>query len=417
MDSNIYRYFIEEIRTEKNNDLSSLPIFFLKAPFRINEESFKNVCFFLMTTFQSLHESSEKKQRFTFLKDNFFEVLFLKAQTALIDIINGNNADCHPFRANGFQLIKFLTFSANNGIPHGFIDANPLFLAMMSCILEGMMYCGWCPDAFEGSAKRAAHEYCVSAKKSLHHVQNDEVSAIVGYFWAAWLFAQKTEGIRVTRKTSPSIQTFEWNIDSFKGACIVENSNKPPLFFLLLKCHTRIPHPIKNPSLDGMIGLFLFIENEPLLPVELVEYSEIARVKKHGHSFCYRCETASIKGFSWTIVFIVFNETFYRIDVLKLPNTFENLTIKANLNLENQTPLKKTGENAYSGIAQENIKIELIDNPLELEFDSQLENGISRFSSKQKRICNEKPLTIVTAWAQGKGVVEISRTHLLGIYD
>jgi len=427
MDSTVYKYLLDELRTGQKKDASAtflpnsgfnlLPIYFLRSPLQVSQESFLNLNSFLKSIIEQHLSFSPVYSHFLFKNNNFF-FLFFNAHKALLEILNGAETATHPFRSNGIQLLKFLTYCSKNGIPADFFNDDPFFPAMISFILEGMMFCGWCPDSFEGASKRAAHEYCVTLKKSLHHNNNNDLGAILGYMWGAWLFAQKTEGIRVTDSIfHATMQTFEWNMDSFKGAYIVEKTIKPPLFYLLSKCRNRLPHPFKNPLNDGIVGLSPTIENEPLKPIELVDYAEISRIKKHGHSFCYNCETDRIKGFLWTIIIMVFEGTFYRIDVFKFPLTIECAKIDATLLLENRIVLNKTGKNIYTGRSEENTIIEFIENPFELEFDRQLENGISQFSSRQKSISVLKPITMVTAWAQGKGVEKISRTYLLGIYD
>jgi hypothetical protein len=421
MDSTLYKYLIDELLNDTRKDFSSLPIHFIKSPREVSASAFKNLESFLsdrIASSQSFSEGQWQQSLFLCTRDNFFSELLLLAHQALLEILQGSDTNTHPFHSNGIQLLKFLTYCSCNGVPGLFCKDDGHALSMMCFLLEGMMYCGWCPDAFESASKRAAHEYCITLKKSLHHFKHDTTGPVLGYLWAAWLLAQKTEGIRVVREISlPVTQTFQWNLGNSVNAFIVENSIKPNIFYILSQGHERLPHPFTKLSNENLVGLNFSIDSEPVFATEIVEYSEINRIKKHGHKFIFDCVTKACIGFRRTVVVLLYERTFYRIDLLVVPENIKTATLRAELCLESTVCLEKTGNNSYFGKGVENMTVEFIENPLELAWDGQRDNGIAKFKSGPKNVSGTETITIVTAWAQGKGITEINKTHLLGIYD
>ena len=421
MDSNLYNYLIEELLNGTRKDFSLLPIHFIKSPREVSTPAFKSLESFLsdrIASSQSFSEGQWQQSLFLCTRENFFSELFLLAHQALLDILQGSDTTTYPFRSNGIQLLRFLTYCSCNGVPGRFYENDGQTLSMMCFILEGLMYCGWCPDSFEGTAKRAAHEYCITLKKSLHHFKYDATGPILGYLWAAWLLAQKTEGIRVVREIFlPMTQTFQWNLGNNVNAFIVENSIKPNIFYILSKSPERLPHPFAKLSNENLVGLSFFIDSAPVFATEIVEYSEIKRIKKHGHKFIFNCATKVCIGFRRTVVVLLYECTLYRIDLLILPVNIKTATLSSELCLESAVHLEKTGRNSYFGKGVENMIVEFIENPLGLFLDSRRDDGIAKFIFGPKNVSGTETITIVTAWAQGKGITEINKTHLLGIYD
>jgi hypothetical protein len=87
------------------------------------------------------------------------------------------------------------------------------------------------------------------------------------------------------------------------------------------------------------------------------------------------------------------------------------------MHIENEYALEKISYSDYFGKNKENFIIRFIENPLDLEFSKQLTERISVFSSKVKQVSPNDSIQITTAWAREKGIRDINRTHLLGIYD
>jgi hypothetical protein len=363
------------------------------------------------------------------IKDNFFASLFIHALKAFIDILSGESKLTHEFRHDGTQLLKFLVFCGHRNIPGSFYKNSPGDLALMCFTIEALLHCGWCPDSFDGVAKRAAHEYFVCLKKEFHRVNLLGNASILGYLWCAWIMAQKTEGVRDNGETVLlEMSTFEWGSGVARRQYIVKKTDKAPYFYILPKHASALPHPFSSLNWDGTFGLFLTVNNIALAPCELTEYSEIIRPKIHGHKFTHLCKLDGLGEIAWTIALMNFASTTFRIDVLKLSpieKTFgenagsvkEELTVQARFVFENDFALEEIAPNQFVGKGFENVVLKFIENPVGLSFSKQEGPGISVFQSPQKNCSFETPLKTTLAWARGKGIIDINRTHLLGIFD
>jgi hypothetical protein len=415
MDASLYKYFIEELQGEADKSYSDLPVLIAKSAPSVSDEAFGACAAFLKEiVVNHTHNPALELPHLLTIRDNFFASLFTHAHEAFVDVLNGESSLTHEFHHDGTQLLKFLVYCGNKGIPQSFYANDPLECAMICFIIEALLHCGWCPDSFDGIAKRAAHEYFVCLKKEMHHVKINGSATILGYLWSAWLFAQKTEGIRDNGETSlPETALFEWGSGTTRRQYIVRKSQRPAQFYMLLKCSNVFPHPFHSLYEDTLFGLFVFINNEALLAKELTDYAEIIRPKIYGHNFVHACQA----GISWTTVLLNLESTFYRIDLLKFPPDIAPILIRAELKIENECILEKIDQDSYMGKNRENFIIQFIENPLNLEFSKQLNYGISVFSSKKKQASPSDVIKMTTAWALGKGINDINRTHLLGIYD
>jgi hypothetical protein len=419
MDASLYKYLIEELRGVPDKSYSFLPLLFVKAAVNVSDEAFESCKSFLKEiVLHHQHDPALELPHLLAVKDNFFASLFIRAHEAFIDILNGAPAPSHEFRHDGTMLLKFLVYCGNKGVPQSFYEHDVLECAMICFTIEALLHCGWCPDSFDGIAKRAAHEYFVCMKKELHHATTKGSATVLGYLWGAWLFAQKTEGIRDNGETTlPQTALFEWGPGGARRQYVVRKSLKPPLFYVLSKCSNIPPHPFHYLAQDALFGLTIFINNEVLFPKELKEYLEIIRPKIHGHKFVYSCKGGPSTEISWTMVFLNFESTMYRIDLLKFPEDMDRIALQAAMHIENEHTLEKIDDSAYFGKNHENFIVRFIENPLNLELSKQLAGGISVFSSKENHVLPNNSIKITTAWAQGKGIKDIHRTHLLGIYD
>ena len=419
MDSSLYKYFIEKLQGKPDKSYSDLPVLFIKSAPSVSDEAFGACAAFLKEIIiNHTHNPALELPNLLAIKDNFFASLFIRAHKAFVDVLSGEPAQAHEFRHDGTQLLKFLVYCGNKGIPEYFYTHDAMECAMICFTIEALLHCGWCPDSFDGVAKRAAHEYFVCLKKEMHHVNIKGTAIVLGYLWSAWLFAQKTEGIRDNGETTlPETASFEWGSGNVRRQYLVRKSSKAPLFYILPKCSNVLPHPFHFLAHDTLFGLFIFGNNEPLLPNELKEYSTIQRPKIFGHKFVYSCKIGIWEGISWTTVFLFFERTIYRIDLLKFPKGFERISLYAEMHIENEYALEKIGDNDYLGGNREDFIIKFIENPLDLGFSKQLSPEISVFSSKEKHVLPNESIIITIAWSRGKGIRDINRTHLLGIYD
>ena len=170
MDSSLYKYFIEELQNAPDNNFRNLPIFFVKSVPYTSKEAFDSCKSFLIDMVSKIPENPGILPQILLEKNNFFSSLFTQSHKAFIDILSSESAQTHEFHHDGTQLLKFLVYCGNKGIPDSFYAHDALECAMICFSIEALLYCGWCPDSFDGVAKRAAHEYFVSLKKEMHHV-------------------------------------------------------------------------------------------------------------------------------------------------------------------------------------------------------------------------------------------------------
>jgi hypothetical protein len=424
MDSTVYKYLIGELQSERDAGFDLLPLHIVVSPPPPNATSGRDAFASLVSFLNGLTDSTQTVKSgmplFFSSGKNFFRFLFLTAHIALADILSGADPVIHLFRPSGMQLVKFLTFCAHDDTSRIVPESDVASLAMLCFLTEGMMYAGWCPNAFEARAKRAAHSYFIILKKSLHHAQAQSLATVLGYLWGAWLLAQKTEGIR---DTSPLLlpkrenDMFDWTMGTDHRIYLAQKSTSPPLFYMLAKVPTRIAHPFAFVSYDEIVGLSIKINGEVVRSVSLRDSIEIDRQKISGHKFMYACQTESIPDFSWTVVVLHYESTLYRIDILTFPEAKKRIRFSSEMSLECALKPEPTDKNSYISKGVENTVIRFLENPLQFEFDRLGQNGISIFASHDVAMDVTESLRLVTAWATGRGITAINETKLLGIYD
>jgi hypothetical protein len=416
MDYRIYLHTIEEIQTLPSFKPSALTHGFIySSPDLINTQSIENIKSFLIFIINSPKDSDN-----LFFGQSLLLSLFYNTHIVLIDALNSPNPALHAFRSNGIQLCRFLSCCAQNGIPYGFFNEDPVYFSMLCFLLEALMYCNFCSDSFDGIAKRSAHEYCITAKKILHYkdLSSKNLEIICAYLLSAWVLANKTEGLKVADITlSNKNQSFTWHYNKLNFSCILCNPNRLNLFYLIIKQHVKIPHPVKNPLNEEFAGITLFCSNEVVKPEQLIEFNEITRINITGHEFNYKCNTSRIKNILWKVIILLFKNTFYRIDSIQFPDNIENATIKAEICLETADEIQQSGTNTFSGTKDNNELIEFIDTPFVFNTQHAVNKDITRFISSEIVINALKRINIVTVWSFGKNIKQIDRTFLLGIYD
>ena len=87
---------------------------------------------------------------------------------------------------------------------------------------------------------------------------------------------------------------------------------------------------------------------------------------------------------SWTMVFLNFESTMYRIDILKFPEDMDRIALQTAMHIENEHTLEKIDDGAYFGKNHENFIIRFIENPLNLELSKQLAGEEFPFFHRKK---------------------------------
>jgi hypothetical protein len=431
MDSSVYKYLIEKILSDPDIRFDSLPEYFTRSPSTHDRDAMQSLGLFLKNLIGPGLFWTPGKPEILVPDDSFFHSLFLSAHESLFDVLSGAEPSVHPFRSNGTQLVRFLAFCACDDQALFVQDTDASSCAMFCFLSEGMMHCGWCPNTFEGKAKRAAHSYFIVLKKSLHHANAESLPAVLGYLWGAWLLARKTEGIQTSPSAGPSAgpsqdcgngkETFDWKSGTGRRLYIAKRTAAPFLFYILAKISDAIPHPFRYIMNDGGVGLSVRVNREAIRPVSLADSIEINRQKISGDRFVYNCTTDSIPDITWTVAILTYESTLYRIDFLKFPpgtagkDETEAMFVETEMKLECGIQPQRCGINSFFSKGLENTVIRFLDSPLEFEFDRMEKNGVSVYKASTND--NARTLKIVTGWATGRGISAINETKLLGMYE
>lgn len=419
MDSSAYRYFINELQEQPDNNFSLLPLHFTKSHVVLDPESFSSLHLFIKSVMcaSGTGNAALLPEMLAEPRD-FFARLFIEAHKAVLDVVTGFDPQFHPFRNNGIHLARFLSFCVINDTTAIISPEDICGRAMFCFLLEGLLYAGWCPDVFNGTTKRSAHSYFISFKKAFHHLKADQNATALGYMWGAWLLAQKTEDIRDNPFNALSAsETFEWNIGNESHCYFARKFGTPTVICLLPKDHYKIPHPVFRISSRKKTGLSLYANNESVMPEALLEESEIIRPRIAGNKFLYRCRTEAVADLRWTVVFLFSERTIYRIDILKFPPCNGPVTLWAEMRLENEAKLEEIKKGYFTGKGMENSVIRFIQDPLGFQLERHEENGISVFTTGKGVFSGSESIQLVCAWARGKGISALTEIKLLGIFD
>jgi hypothetical protein len=424
MDRGVYKYLIEKLRPEIGADAGSLPLHFVRSGVEATPEAFESLEFFIRTVIPGGdNQQNIEVPLLHAAGGSFFSCLFRHAHTALADFLHeGSTSSSQNFRSNGIQLTRFLTFCARDEGALFLRQPDPVDCAMLCFLTEGMMHAGWCQNAFEGVGKLAAHSYFLNTRKSLFRAVPRDFGVVCAYLWGAWLLARKTEGIRtVNQPYSPcGNETFNWNFQqSGPKSYIAIKSGIPGLSYLLSKSPSLPCHPFACLMNDGLAGLKLYVNKHAIQAVSLKDFSEINRVKIHGHKFIYECQTGLIAGMNagitWTVVILTYENTMYRIDMVNFPQPTGISAVSAEMRLETGTKTEPNGMNSFIGKGFENTVVRFLESPFTFAFDRTEENGISVYSASGSHEAGA--LKFITAWATGRGISAINETKLLGIFD
>jgi len=423
MDSNAYKYLIRDIIETVPHVSDTLPIQLTKPDITVNNTAFRAVSFFLT---QLVQDSSLTLPSILNQDDKlFFSILFRTIHKVFANLFDTTNSSpvLSSDKRNGTELMTFLCHAVTPKRITIYNENDALSYAMSCFIIESCMHVGWCPNAFENRAKRAAHLYFSLLKKSMYAATDAELSTILGYLVSAWLCSQKTEGIQDQRlewEHSDLVHRYVWEIESEEREkrthVTLYKTISPPVCIVMPQCRHMIPHPFYTLLCEGRSGLTIFSEEEQIKPIALIDRTPIERPRFMGERLDYTCSTKNGKKLTWTVVLQIVNKTIYRIDVIQ-PETEDIVLSHVEFRLENKTPLEQISENVFKGKnSVSTIIIEWMKNPFHLIYTGR-EEGISLFRSEGRTLYHNKPIEIITAWSVGKEMQPIDKTNLLGIFD
>jgi len=419
MDSTAYKYFIEELRQNYSDDFKILPLYFVKSPIFCSEEAFSSLKQFIETIIILSKECSDFVPKILLIPDSFWSNILLMAHKSIIDLLDNQPPFSHAFKVNGInlsRLISLCTQCKSNAISsYDDIEA----IAMQCFLLEAFMYAGWCPNAFEQTAKFSSHVLFNTLKKMFHYLKINKKATILGYIWGAWLFAQKTEGIRDNSNfVFSDLEIFELNMNNISKRYIARIFGDKRILRFIKKEANSIPHPFEKLQIEEEIGFSLYVNNKKIIPDELLEEKQIIRPKMLGNKFIYKCNLSEFLNILWTIAFLFYDKTIYRIDLIRFLGDHFKLKINATFSFENENKLIEKEKNIFFGMGINNFIIRFIQNPFGFYLNEQTAKGITIFKTPEKEIIdNKESFQTVCAWASGKGITTLNETKLIGIYD
>lgn len=428
MDSKAYKYLIADILGDAGKLSDSLPIQFISSDISLSDDAFQAVAYFLRKCIPDQDRSEAGDfplpEILTASDDNFFTILIRLAHQIIADELSGNKENsAGTFKHNGTELMQLLCQAASSKWLPFFSDEDVPGLAMSCFLIETCMNLGWCPNAFEDRAKRAAHIYFSNLKKSLYRASEKGLSTIVGYLQSAWLCAQKTEGIQDKvgeweNRDSRFHYSWEIPVDDIKTRFDLTMYRYPQnsILFMVPKKNNRLPHPFTKLVNEHNTGIILYYQDKQIIPEEIVEHTPIDRPKIRGEKFIYTCNISASQQIKWLVAIQIYNTTVYRMDVIR-PVTGTCLISDSELRIENSVPLSKSPEGSYTGKGHINTVVEFLKNPFRFDYHGQEEKDISLFQGQTLTLSSEKPVEMIAAWSTGRNIPSIDKTHLLGIFS
>lgn len=423
MDSSAYKHLIGSLQADRSLLSTDLP-----SVMALQQPTLTHVCKQALAGFLELVLPKDEDENATQPslpcphllsrpESNFFAGLLALAHRELRTHLQPGCEGPRNYRRNGAELVRFLCHTVDPQWVSPIRDEDVTGLAMCCFLLEACMHMGWCPNAFEGRAKRAAHILFAHTRKSLHHLRDREFSVVLGYLWGAWLYAQKTEGIRdhvLQAERVDLTHRFSWRHGTTTADYHVFRFRRPEIFLMISQIAGQMPCAFRFLTNDTAGSLVLHAGDKVVEPIELRETVSITRPRHTGIAATYLCATPSGQ-LLWRVALQIHMRTVYRIDVIRPTASTCNIT-RADLYLENELPLSRVG-NSYLGKGPDSFALELLQNPFGLSFHDRMSNRLSLFSGPGATLTPEEPLEMISAWASGPGVSSIDRTNLPGIFD
>ena len=206
-------------------------------------------------------------------------------RTAITDVLNGIPDKEHPYAAQAAQLLTMLVFCAHKDAVQSLCGNSSLSAAVLCCITEALLWCGWHSEDNKGMAKRAAHEYFSACRKMLHTSQQVVDEHTVNALECAAFFAHTTDSSlqSIPIQRSQPVALFAPDL-MHAGFAAAYRQEAPWLYTFSLK-NTALPHPVYNSSNAQSTGLKVHINSSPLLPYCLATVTTELR-EKYRDSEC-----------------------------------------------------------------------------------------------------------------------------------
>ncbi|MBD3421684.1 MAG: hypothetical protein GF398_16330 [Chitinivibrionales bacterium] len=413
MDSRAYAAGITELRNNLQVRTDTVPFVFAARDIAVSDEAWQAALLFF-----TIVSSAEQDHR---LRIRHYNNPLCRALNQVHGAIRrALEAKAHDAQSVSL-LSKLLTGVLVNAIhparPTLIPDPDPLSHAVLCCLLEALMHFGWCPNATENVVKRAAHASFAHLRKSLFHAEADERALILSYLWCAWLFAQKTEGIREAKlpvEKGAVAHHACLDIDGNRYNLHVVNYTRPAFFALYAWSETQPPYAFDTLYHNRPTGLTIYGNDSPLAQIGDIMIEEISRPGISGLKFRLNRGGADAPLLHHTIVLQVYASTLYRIDALAPVDEELELSRAAYCaHFERQFVYEEDNFYICTGLRTKIFKF--LQNPWGFCFNFNPATGQAVAESSAIRLV--APVQIVTAWAKASGIGDINACRLTGIFE
>lgn len=196
MDSTVYSHLIEKLRPRVVRACPDVPAHFALSGVRSDTHAVEALKMFLrqITAPGTAGTAFFPPSLLTTPDTAVPSSLFQELHGAVINALEGT----HPPRDVARRqtgLLRVLVGWADPADPGAPLPTDTTDLAMMLFAVEACMHFGWCPNAAEPRAKRAAHHCFATLRRALYTADTSATGIVFCYLWGAWLLAQSTEGI------------------------------------------------------------------------------------------------------------------------------------------------------------------------------------------------------------------------------
>jgi len=417
MDSTAYAYFIDEFRERLGRAAGLLPYTFTVPRPESTHALHPDLALFL----DQLRSGMPPAPPLLGGDDSWFLPALVRTMhcrlAALLRAGTGRDTvDSRDFT----ELVRLLIDCACPRHAHGFDRGDPVSLAMTVFLLEAGMHFGWCPNAAEPYAKRAAHIGFNHLKKNLYQADEASTTVIYGYVLGAWIMAQKTEGIqdrRLENESSDVIREYSWKEDGSDACCgYLAHQTGCGRFFALFHSATMPGHPVRLLGNAGSTGLSFVINGQPAVRTALTPLTRIDRRDIIGCRFRSAITVDDQPQFELITAVQLFRDTLYRIDVLQPFPSFTPLLQEVTMTMECDGVPRQVATGRFGVPGGEPTVICFQENPFAFVCDG-ASGGTAVFAAGKRPFALSGTTQIVTAWTLGRETVEISGTNLLGIFD
>jgi hypothetical protein len=427
MDARAYAGFIDEIRTQIRSSSLPVPFHFVSSDVRLCSEAFAAFADFAgqMTATEGDNAELCVPAVLRASGRNLFGELLADLHTAIGVAIADPASISDTRRRNITELCRILVDCACPQRTWVGDDDEAVLPALVTFAMEACMHFGWCPSALEDRGKRAAHLSFALMKKALVTADTPVRATAFCYVWGAWLFAQKTEGVKdrlLEVENGATVQReYLWQTAEGIRSYLLYHSPKPQTSYLLQRSTAHGPQPFRRLRFAEDAGMTISVGGKPLVSRSLPVVRTIHRHSMDGYHFVGTWGLPDGGDLvDWKTVVLSFQQTLYRIDVLKPMGQSDVEISQVNLTMESCAPLSVVGNGRFQGgTTRERCVVEFVSNPFDLALSPAPTpcQGLAVFASTQDPILVAKPVQSVIAWASGPGITDIDRTHLLGIHD